>query len=307
MRHKLSLTALMIVIASFALVAQSKDSSAIKDTVQYWKINGNVGVTMTQIGFYNWVKGGENSVTGAGLFNITANMKRERWVWENYLLMNYGLMTNDAGKVRKTDDRLDIGSKIGYQQWKELNWAFLVNFKTQFTKGYNYPNDSVIVSKFLTPGYLIVSIGADYVPGDYLSLYFSPFTGKYIYVTDTSLADKWGVKPGKNLQPDFGWFLKLGYKADIMQNVNLSTKLSLFQNYTDKNAANRANIDVDWEALMILKVNSFLSATVQWRLIYDNDIKVPIYQTISGVKTKIGEGPRTQFMEQIGLGIVFNF
>jgi hypothetical protein len=277
------------------------------DTVKHWKINGTVGVTMTQIGFYNWVKGGENSVTGSGLFNVNANYKKDRWVWENYLLLNFGMMTNDQGSIRKTDDRIDLNSKIGYQQWKELNWAFLVNFRTQFAKGYNYPNDSVIVSKIMTPGYLILSIGADYSPVDYLSLYFSPFTGKFIYVTDTSLADKWGVKSGNHLQPDFGWYFKVVIKKDVMENVSLSSKLGLFQNYTDKNAGNRANIDIDWEAIMIFKVNSFLSATFSWRLLYDHDIKVPIYEKINDVKTKIGEGPRTQFMEQLGLGIVLNF
>ncbi len=308
MKIKFVVLSIIILFISHTLALSQADSTkSTKDTVKYWTINGNVGITMTQIGFFNWVKGGENSVTGTGLFNVNANYKKDRWVWENYLLANYGLMTNDAGSYRKTDDRFDINSKIGYQQWKELNWAFLVNFKTQFSKGYNYPNDSVFVSKFMTPGYLIISIGADYVPTDYISLYFSPFTGKFIYVSDTSLSDKWGVKRDYHLQPDFGWFFKLVFKKDIMQNVSIATKLSLFQNYTDKNASNRANIDVDWDALMIFKVNSFLSATFQWRLIYDNDIKVPIYETINGLKTKIGEGPRTQFMEQLGLGIVFTF
>ena len=57
--------------------------------------------------------------------------------------------------MHKNDDKIDFTSKYGYKTSKNWNIASLVNFKSQFTKGYNYPNDSTVISNFLAPAYIL--------------------------------------------------------------------------------------------------------------------------------------------------------
>ncbi|MCK7540535.1 MAG: hypothetical protein MZV63_61405 [Marinilabiliales bacterium] len=65
--------------------------------------------------------------------------------------------------------------------------------------------------------------------------------------------------------------LNAAYKKDeILKNVNFVTKLDLFSNYLN----NPQNIDVSWEMLIVLKVNEFISATVNTHLLYDDDILI---------------------------------
>ena len=80
-----------------------------------------------------------------------------------------------------------------------------------------------------------------------------------------------------------------------MENITLTTKLSLFSNY----ANNPQNIDVNWETLLELKVNKFISATISTHLLYDDDI------SITDSKGKVG--PRTQFKEVIGVGFAYKW
>lgn len=299
-----------LILTSFLLIIiLANNTNAQTDTTLGWKTSASMGLTFNQVAFVNWAKGGENTISGISFANLYANLKQKNWGWDNYLLLSYGLMKQgEESKIRKTEDKIEFNSKIGYKQWENVFWTFLANFKSQFTEGYNYPNDSVVVSKFFAPAYQILSLGVDYKVNDRLSIYLSPATGRYIFVSDTLLSPRYGLKTGETVKPEFGWYFTSSYKHDnIIENVNLSTKLSLFQNFTDVNKANRKNVDIDWQTQIQFKVNKFLSAQFRLDLLYDHDIQVQIYETIDGVKTLVGTGPRTQFMEQFGFGIVFNF
>jgi hypothetical protein len=173
----------------------------------------------------------------------------------------------------------------------------------------------------MAPGFLTLAIGLNWKPSKYFSLFFSPVTGKFTFVLDQKLADAgaYGVdsaiydsngnkiQEGKKIRPEFGASLNAVFEKEIFKNIQFATKLQLFNNYTDKNTSNRKNIDVNWETGLLMKVNGFLSAAISTQLIYDNDIPVPIYQTINGVKTQTGKGPRTQFKEALALSIGYKF
>ena len=55
-----------------------------------------------------------------------------------------------------------------------------------------------------------------------------------------------------------------------MENIDIKTKLELFSNYLE----NPENIDVNAEVLWNFKINSWFSASLQWNLIYDDDIRI---------------------------------
>ena len=297
------------IIFVFVLILFATLFANAQDTVKYWNYGGFATITFNQMGLSNWTKGGENSLSLSGLMNLYAKYKKSDFEWENTLDLGYGLLQNDEDKIRKTDDKIDFNSKLGYKAVENLFYTALLNFKSQFTEGFKYPNDSVSVSNFLAPGYLIASVGMDFKASKYFSIYFSPATGRFIFVNDQRLADSaiYGNVKGEKFKADFGAYLTTQVQLSLMENVDFKSKLDLFNNYTDKNEGNRSNIDVNWESSIVMKVNSFITANIFTHLIYDHDTKVPIYENINNVKTKIGEGPRTQFKEVLGIGLSYKF
>ena len=59
-------------------------------------------------------------------------------------------------------------------------------------------NQENYISKFMAPGYLMVSLGIDWKPKEYFSIMISPLTSKITFVNDDQLAaiGAFGVDPG---------------------------------------------------------------------------------------------------------------
>jgi len=297
-----------------SLAAQAQDV----DTTKAWKKGGDAGLNFSQSSFTNWAAGGENALSLTAYTNIFANYKKGEDAWDNSLSLAYGMLQSAHTAPRKNEDKIDFTSKYGrYAFAKHWYYSALLTAKTQFADGYNYPNDSVPISRFAAPAYVTAAIGLDYKTEDNsFTLFISPATLKTTIVNDRALAragaygveaaayDTAGViiKEGKKVRYELGGYIRAQFKKDIAKNVNLATKLELFSNYLD----NPQNIDVNWEVLLNLKVNKFLSANVATQMIYDHDIPVPVSRTENGITT-LGTGPRLQFKEVLSLGISVKF
>ncbi|MDF2448490.1 MAG: hypothetical protein K0R26_994 [Bacteroidota bacterium] len=296
-----------------------ENSLAVKDitvdSAKFWKIGGVVSLNGQQVSLTNWSAGGNNSVSLAGLVNVFAKYKKGKINWETNLDLGYGVINQgDAKKWWKNDDKIQFSTKFGRELKKHWYLAMLADFRTQFTNGYNYPNDSVYISKFMAPAYGLAAIGFDYKPNDNFSLLLSPVTGKFTYVIDDSLA-KYGAfgvqkeirdpNDGRITQrylthrEEFGAYLKMQYQTKVMENVTFQTVLELFSNYF----YNPENIDVNWSTLTTLKVNKYISATLTTQLIYDDDIKV--LRTSGDQKGTVG--PDVQFKQVLGVGFSYKF
>lgn len=278
-------------------------SGAKSDTA--WKSGGFVGINFSQVSLNNWAQGGENSIAIGANANVFANYAKDKTQWDNSLSLAYAMLQTGSAPMRKSDDQIDLTSKFGYRIG-DSKWFYsaLLNFKSQFANGYSYPNDSVVVSHFLAPGYVIIALGVNYKPVEFFEMFFSPATGKITIVNDQDLADlgAYGVDPalfdtngavvtpGKKTRTEFGAYVNFKFKKDIFTNVTLASKLELFNNYTDKDKDNAKNIDINWETGLLMKVNKFMTASVLAQLIYDHN-------TIA----------RTQFKEVIGVGIGYKF
>ncbi|MBN1791701.1 MAG: DUF3078 domain-containing protein [Bacteroidales bacterium] len=275
-----------------------------EDTLMGWKKGGVININTSQTSLTNWASGGQSSVAIGGLLSLFANNKQEKSLWENYLDIAYGSMKQgkDAGWW-KTDDKIDFTSKYGLKAAEKLYYAGLVNFKTQMTNGYNYPDDEVKISGLFAPAYLLGAIGIDYRPGENFTLFFAPVTLKMTFVNDDDLADAgaFGVDPGDHLRSEFGGYLRAFLKKDLMENITFQTKLDLFSNYLD----NPECIDVSWESLLSLKVNKFISATLSTHLLYDDDVDIAIDSNDDGTADEFG--PRIQFKEVLAIGFSMKF
>ncbi len=308
---KIIIIILVTIFAGQFLSAQvSEKEDALKkvntDTINGWKKGGMFALTFGQSSFTNWAAGGINNISVNGIANLFANYKKDNLTWDNNLDLGYGIQKLGKGvdkSTQKTDDKLDFSSKLGIKAAEKLYYAALMNFRTQFTNGYNYPDDSTVISGLMAPGYLLFAAGIDYKPNKNLSVFIAPLTSKTTFVSNQTLADAgaYGVEPGKNIRNEFGGYLKAVYTKDIMKNVNLNTKLGLFSNYLH----NPQNIDVNWEVLLGMKINKYLTATLNTQLLYDDDILVPVDTNGDGINN--GTGKRVQFKEILGIGFSVKF
>lgn len=285
------------------LIPLAMFSQEVPDSLKTWNFGGLVSLNFSQVSLSNWAAGGQSSTAGVGIFNVFGIYKKDNILWENSLDMGYGLLKEKGNDAVKSDDRFDLNSKFGIKKTEKWYYSALFNFKTQFAPGYNYPNDSDVISRLLAPAYMTLSVGADYKPNKAWSFFVSPLTGKMTIVSDDALSAQgaFGVDPGKTIRMEVGSFVKIELNTDIMKNVSVSSKLDLFSSYTH----NPQNIDINWDVLINMKINDFLSANLITNMIYDDDIKIAIDDNNDGIIEK--QGPRVQFKEMFGLGLNYKF
>lgn len=271
--------------------------------------------SFTQVSLTNWAAGGENSISLGGYLTTFANYAKGRDSWENYLEMGYGLNKQGDADFRKTNDKINIVSKYGRKLSKaadgRLYFSSLIDFRTQFAPGFSAPGEANYISRFMAPGYALTATGIDVKVKPFLSINYAPATGKFTFVNDQRLADAGAfgvvravygadgvtvVTPGKNFRAELGSFLKINFKKEVVTNVNVESRLELFSNYIQK----PGNIDVNWENIIILKVNQWLTTNFITQLIYDDDINIPIYNDAG---EQVGAGPRIQFKQLFGVGL----
>jgi hypothetical protein len=182
-------------------------------------------------------------------------------------------------------------------------------FKTQVSKGYSYPNDSVPVSKFMNPAILTLGFGLDYKPDKFTSFNFSPLSYKATFVPDTADIDqtKYGVAADRRSKHEPGASFMISNEFRPVKNIVIINRLQLFTNYIN----NPLNVDVDWEMILQANLNWFTDVRLNTHLIFDDDTKTLVFDKENN--PVMGEGgaqkktARIQFKELLGLSFVFRF
>lgn len=308
---KLTITALLIcsfASLTFSQIIDNEDKlkkiEVVADSLKGWHKGGVTNLNFSQISFSNWATGGENSMSLNGLFSLYANYKDTKNSWDNTLDIGYGILkqSNYKNGFMKTNDRIDLMSKYGRKAFTNFYYTGLINFRTQFSPGYNYPNDSVVISDFMSPGYLMGAIGLNYQPSGYFSAFVAPVSTKMTFVTNEALSaiGAYGVEKGKKSRTEFGGYARLSFsksdfKQEFLKNISFSSKIDLFSNYLK----NPQNVDVNWETLIAMKVNKYINISLSTTLVYDDDILI--------LKKDGRKSPGLQFKEIFGVGFSYNF
>lgn len=285
----------LALLATMAIYAQTDDQGYVDGA---WVLSGVTGVNISQTALSNWSAGGENSMAGNVYLNGSLLRKRGNWLWQNTLVMEYGLANTKTNGTQKTNDNFNFTTQLGYTTNNVWFYTLMGDLKTQFYKGYKYPDKTNYISNFFAPAYSNISLGLEYRPKANYSLYFSPVAGKLTFVEDDYLSSlgAFGVDPGDKFKAEFGAYFKARLEQSIMENVNLVSSLDFFTPYSDQ----FGNIDVNWDVLISMKINQFLSATLNTTLKYDNDVK-----TIGDNGER--KGAKIQFKEVLGVGLAYNF
>ena len=241
-----------------------------------WKTGGLFTLNLAQGSLSNWQGGGDkSSFSAVGFVNLFAAWREGKHVWNNTLDLGYGYINTTSLGARKSDDRIDLLSKYGYEISKNLYASALFNFRSQFAAGYAYASDpngvetKNLTSEFMAPGYMLISLGLDYKPQPYLSVFASPFTERWVFVANDLLSSQgaYGVDTGATSRNEFGAFLSTEFNKDIMTNVSLKSRLDLFSNYKNR----PGNMDIFWTNVLAMKINKYLTANVALDLLYDDN------------------------------------
>lgn len=305
-----------LIAIGFSSTIFAQDTIPLKSVLSdssYWTSKMLFGINGSQSSFVNWAAGGRNNVALLGFLDATATYRKNNFKWNNDLKLALGgvrFIDKQAGtgnQLQKTDDRIDVATSLGYEFQKKWFYTFVGGFKTQMLEGFIFPNDSVRASKFLAPGYISSALGIEFAPKPSFNFFLSPFAAKYTIVNDETLANlgAFGVEKavygsngdllqaGKRIRSEYGSYLKIRFNKEIAKNVEMKSRLELFSNYVN----NPQNIDVNAEVIFTFKVNKWFSSSLQWNLLYDDDIDV--------VDNSGKRGPRTQFKSVLGIGVAF--
>jgi hypothetical protein len=282
-------TLLLLLFSCFYIIAVAQDEQIKKirsetereikkdpnDTLPgNWKKGGIYGINISQGTLNNWAAGGDEfSLSVNSLLSLFAFYKKDKYSWDNTFDFNFGYVKTTSLGSRKNDDRFDLLSKYGYALNPKLNLAGIFNIRSQFFKGYIFPNNvKTFSSAFMSPGYLLLGIGLDYKPTKNLSIFFSPATARWVIVRDTALSNKglYGVKPGEKSAFEFGAFASINYLKEFNPSITYKGRLDLFSNYRH----NPQNIDLFMSNMLNAKLGKALAVTWSVDLIYDDDVRL---------------------------------
>jgi hypothetical protein len=278
---------------------------------QYWKYRTEANLVFSQTALSNWVKGGEKSLSS--LLDITEyvdyNNKQKKLSSNNFARLKLGFLASGDNPIRKNTDILETNSKLNHKAFGKFDFSAVMLFKTQLLTGYNYPNDSVPVSKFINPAVLTLGLGLDYKPNKETSINFSPLSYKGTYMTDTANIDqtKYGVAKDKKSLHEPGVSVMVTHLWKPTKSISVTNRMQLFTNYVH----NPQNVDVDWEMILTANLNWFTDLRLNTHLIFDDDTKTPVMdENNKPVLNPDGSQKKTariQFKEMIGISLAFRF
>ena len=261
------------------------DSLLIDEPIKevFWETGGNYNLNIQQVTLSNWAAGGASSFALNSGLSLFANYKKDKKVWDTQLNINLGFSRQSDREFenRKTNDNFNFVSNYGRELSELYYLSTQIDFRTQLLAGYKYSRPSggdselrTKISDLLSPGYLQSSTGLNYRKTyddqSKISMILSPFTGRFTMVLNDSLsqAGAFGVSPGENVRAEAGVsFAVTISNFQLMENVTWKSDLNLFSNYE-----RFGNMVVNFNSVIRMKVNKYISTRIETVLIYDEEV-----------------------------------
>lgn len=244
---------------------------------------------INQSAFSNWAGGGANNVGWLAGVNYNITYEKDKDLWENVIVLNYGQNNTSGLGVRKTQDVINVSTNYGRQFSKSWYLSSGASFQSQFAPGYEDGNNPKAkkLSNFMAPGYLNLGMGITYRPHDNLTVTLRPINARWTFVLDKELqvAGTYGLKAdGDSSLLQVGFLGTAIYTLKLMENVNLTNTASVFSNYLDR----PDRLVLAYGAVLSLKVNKFLSSNITMDVLYDHN-----------------QIEKTQLKQTLGIGIAY--
>lgn len=261
------------------------DSLILEEPIKeiFWKTGGNYNLNIQQVTLSNWAAGGASTLALNSGLSLFANYKKDKKVWDTQLNINLGFnrQGNRNFETRKTNDNFQFVSNYGRELSEFFYLSTQLDARTQLLAGYKYsrPAGSDLetrtkISDLLSPGYVQSSTGLNYrktyKDKSRISIILSPFTGRFTIVMNDSLSQvgAFGVEKGENVRAEAGVSIAASVTdIRLMENVTWKSDINLFSNYE-----RFGNMVVNFNSVIRMKVNRFISTRIETVIIYDEEV-----------------------------------
>ena len=273
------------------------DSPAVVVLDTLWRTSTGFGLNFNQAAFSdNWIGGGVSSIAFSSFFNYQANYEKGNWSWDNEIDLLYGIISSEGQGSRKSQDRIYLDSKVGRNLSEHWNAYFSLNFLTQFGPGFRFEDNALgveqamLVSKFMSPGFLTASLGFEYNPNEHFNLRLSPLSSRLTFVSDTTVFEnvpaRYGLDAGEKVRRElFALQLQADYDKNLTETINLKLRYLMFANYE---TFAPATWDHRLELMLSAQVTRFISVNLAAIFLYDED-----------------QVPEPQISQLLGVGVLF--
>ena len=297
MFKKSSFTLIVFLTVSLSLSAQKvidtkdavKELAPPKEAKEGWIKIGGLGVDFSWLNLINPRSGaGDNRVGFGGLLNYSANLVKDKLIWNNRLGLQLALVQVGNTALTKANDVLQFTSQAGYKigsgKWYA---AGLFDVQTQFlpTYGKNYLSENPkgvtqtleLTGGLFSPATVRFAPGVIYKANPNLTILYSPVALKAVIVSNAKLAKTGNffpldaTKPDKKVDFQVGSELRIDYINKFFDGkVAYAGTLDLYSNYL----RDPQNIDIEfYNSLDFFIVKNFsINFKSDW--FYDNDILV---------------------------------
>ena len=328
--------------AEAAVALQSTPKQEVKHKARYWTNSLKTTLEFGQTSLTNWAAGGYNSVSLKSFIDANANYKKNEIFWDNRLQLDYGfLYSADKPIIQKTDDRIYLESKWGYQAKDKLYYSASFSFKSQFSNSWEYkssvpegmdpddpaswrdPGSRTLKSGFLSPANTNLALGLDYKPLSWFTVNFAPLTGGFTIVNDPLLRQSYsqplkkeyegvtdlpklddGTTVDGNVYKAAKFEFGAQLKMDIKVNVNDNFSYTSQILLFSDYLDDPQNIRVNWDNRIDWKIARFFSFSITTNLIYDDNVLIKNDKDLD----RYPDGKqRIQFKESLTFGFVYTF
>jgi hypothetical protein len=235
---------------------------SVKLVKKPWKYSGSENIQISQAYVKNWIKGGQDSYSLLSDLRLKEVYSEGKIQWENTGIHKLGYMFLNGGSSGVNDDVLDITSKYGIGASQYWYYSFLFNMKTQFFYGYDRKDvdRENPISGIMAPGYFTLAIGMDFKKGKNFTLMISPVTSKLAVVLDTAKIDqsRYNIPDDKRSTFLTGASLYNNFTWQIKKEIKLTSAMNIFYDYFKKDD----NVQSDWDLILDMRINLFLSMRV---------------------------------------------
>lgn len=248
-----------------------------------WLPAGVAGINLSQIALENWTQGGENALSFALFGNLGLDYHSLPWSFRNTLKLAFGQTKLGDQSFRTADNEIFMENLLSYNVGWVANPYFSNTFRSVIANGYKYDGDlKTQIAAFLDPGYLMQSIGLEYIPYQNFTTrigvgFQETFTNNYRFYTDPeNLVDKFKFETGLES------VTKGSVKLD--DNLNYAAELRLFS------AFDKLDVwDVRFDNILTAQISKYVNVNLNVLLIHDID-----------------QTRKTQLKEALQIGLTYN-
>lgn len=239
-----------------------------------WNIDLAGKLAGSQAAYRNWQEGGLNTLALTSTLDGRLEYETDRWVQAYDMRWSFGIIQQDTLAVRKAEDLIRMGGALRYKGngfFRIFNPTIALGLRTQFAAGFNYDEDPfgeerplpVKTSDLFSPATLTQSLGLTFDRGSWFSQRLSAASKETVVLIDR-LRPLYDVDPTRNVLYEIGVESVTAVDREVFRNVQIQSTLSLFKAVVEPEP-----VDVIWETLITMRVNSWLNVGFEWVNIYD--------------------------------------